>query len=80
LNANDLEDDYFDAAQQLYWWCVENHTGQNSDLYRIMCQLDYTPAASETRPDGDYYTRMLRDREIEPAYLLELIEEVLNEI
>lgn len=53
MHAN--RDNYFDVAQALYWICVDWHGGQSSVLYRVQCQLDYTPSCMEcgTKGHGD---------------------------
>lgn len=40
----------FELADGLYWFCVDYHGGQWSDLYRISCQLGYKPGSSESSP------------------------------
>jgi hypothetical protein len=47
------QDNYFDCAQGIYWACVNWHSGQWSNLYRISCQLNYNPAHSESGPEQD---------------------------
>jgi hypothetical protein len=50
----DLSDGaYFEAAQALYWYCVDWHGGQWSTLYRISCELGYKPGMSERGPGPD---------------------------
>lgn len=47
-------DNYFDAAQALYWYCTAWHGGQDSELYSIMsARLGYTPAMSECGIDQE---------------------------
>lgn len=56
-----LHDDYddmlsiHDVIQGLYWHCVENHSGQWSDTYKLQCMLRevYTPGSSECGPQED---------------------------
>lgn len=72
------EENYSDAAQELHWWCVHNHSGSTSELYSIMCQLNYRPGPLENGPDGNFYTDMLKSGEIDPASLLELIHLTLQ--
>lgn len=43
--------DYFTAGCALYWYCVNYHEGQGSDLYAIQCQLGYRPGVSENGPE-----------------------------
>lgn len=59
----------FDCACALHWYCSNYHSGQSSDLYRIMCKLNYTPGIMEHFPTG-------------PALTIynELVTEVLNPI
>lgn len=57
-------DNYFDAARGLYWYCVDYHGGQFSDLYRIQCQLQYQPSPSENGADehdesGEFYAALV---------------------
>jgi hypothetical protein len=47
------EENYFDAAQALYWFAYANHEGQWSDLYSILSTMGYTPARSEKGIDKD---------------------------
>jgi hypothetical protein len=53
VQSIEQEKNYFDVAQGLYWFCVENHSGQWSTLYRISCTLDYHPGCMENGPDAD---------------------------
>ena len=46
-------DNYFEAADGLYWFCVHYHAGQASTLYRVQCALDFHPGACANGPDGD---------------------------
>jgi hypothetical protein len=43
-----MEADDFDRAQAIYWFCVDWHGGQWSNLYSAMCQLGYTPSMCES--------------------------------
>jgi hypothetical protein len=45
--------DRFDLAAALHWYCVDNHDGQSSDLYRMQCELNYTPSVYERGPRSD---------------------------
>ena len=49
--ARSYDLDYFDAAQALYWYCVDYHGGQFSDLYAIQCRLGYRPGVLERGPE-----------------------------
>lgn len=40
-------DNYFDAAQALFWTCFDWHNGQWSTLYRVLCELEYRPGMGE---------------------------------
>jgi hypothetical protein len=46
-------EEYFDAAQGLYWYCSDYHSGQWSEEYSILSTLGYKPASSECGPDPD---------------------------
>lgn len=59
MNTTITTENYFDAAQGLYWACVNWHGGQASDLYRISCQLDYRPGACESGPEDDTDAEMV---------------------
>jgi hypothetical protein len=49
MKTNVTTDNYFDAAQALYWYCNDWHGGQASELYSIMsARLAYSPASSES--------------------------------
>ena len=77
------EENYFDAAQALHWYCVDYHTGQYSDLYSIQCKLGYKPGSQESGcEDGwasDVYDA-LECGEIYPDTLLQKIQEVLRSL
>lgn len=45
--------DLFSVACALYWHCADYHGGQNSELYRILSQLDYQPGMAECGPEAD---------------------------
>jgi hypothetical protein len=54
LDLLDPSEDYFDAAQGLYWYCSDWHGGQSSTLYSILsARLAYNPAMSERGPDTE---------------------------
>jgi hypothetical protein len=44
-------DNYFDAAQALYWYANDYHEGQWSELYSILSTLEYRPGLMESEPD-----------------------------
>jgi hypothetical protein len=46
-------ENYFDVADGLYWFCMDWHSGQSSDLYRIGSTMGFKPAPSATGPDGN---------------------------
>jgi hypothetical protein len=43
----------FDIEQAIYWYCADNHAGQWSDLYRVLCESEYTPGYFERGCDPD---------------------------
>ena len=56
-------DNYADYYQALYWYCSDNHAGQNDLLYTILSLLQYKPSLSEVCSDctveieSDYHAR-----------------------
>ena len=55
LDWNNInEDNYFDYAQAVYWFCVDYHGGQNSTLYSLQCKLGYKPSMNERAPDTEF--------------------------
>lgn len=56
---------YADYYQSLYWYCAENHSGQNCLLYTILSGLHYKPALTEKSDDcfvtinSDYHARCI---------------------
>lgn len=78
-------DNYFSGARALYWYCSDWHSGQWSDLYRIMCALKYRPSPTEKSPtpededptDHEFY-KALEQGEIDPQNLLESINLILD--
>jgi hypothetical protein len=71
-------DNYFDAAQGLYWYAADYHEGQSSDLYSILSTLDYHPGAMESKPDEEgmvFYMELEDGRD--PAELREAINMVI---
>lgn len=44
MRIDNIEVDPWEAAHALYWFCSDYHYGQSSDLYRIQCELRYTPS------------------------------------
>jgi hypothetical protein len=75
------EDNYVDAAAGLYWFAVQNHGGQFSDLYSIQSQLGYSPGRSENGPDDNAmpFYLALESREVSPRDLLESINAASGE-
>lgn len=35
-----------------YWYCADYHSGQSSELYRLLCAIPYSPGRNESSP-GD---------------------------
>lgn len=69
----------FEAAQGLYWHCVDYHEGGGSERYRISCELRYKPGALECGPETDSSAEMiyadLASGLLEPAELLAWVNE-----
>lgn len=69
--------DYFAAACGLYWYCVDYHSGQASDLYSLSCELDYHPGMNESGPEPESADSMvyaeLETGAIDPRELFEWI-------
>ena len=63
----------FDLARGLYWYCVEWHGGQWSELYRISCHLDYRPGAGEYSPVDEHGEWTGDDEDEAPAYAYNMI-------
>ncbi len=44
-------DNYFDVAEAIYAYCSMHHSGQSSELYKILCQSEFKPGPmwSESR-------------------------------
>lgn len=40
------------CAEALYWWCNDNHSGQNSTEYEILSNLGYRPGLTQTGPES----------------------------
>lgn len=63
----------FDLARGLYWVCVDWHSGQWSELYRIQCGLNYNPGCGEGSPeDSD------SDEDEGPRYVYEEIQRTIE--
>jgi hypothetical protein len=75
------EDNYFEAAQALYWYCSDYHGGISSELYSILSQLDYSPSLSECGvsddDDSSEFYQALENGEIEATKLFNDIQEIL---
>ena len=75
------EENYFDAAQALHWYCVDYHSGQYSELYSVQCKLGYKPGILESGCEEGYSSHVydaLECGEIQPDTLLKKIQEVLR--
>lgn len=77
-------DNYFDAAAALYWYAVDYHSGQWSELYALSCTLGYRPGMSERSPgpsDSDtapeFYAALERG-EWDPSELRDAINAVME--
>lgn len=75
------QENYFEAAQALYWYCTDYHSGMFSELYSILSQLDYNPSSSECgvsddNDSSDFY-QALENGEIEATKLFDDIQEIL---
>jgi hypothetical protein len=48
-------EDIVDMARALFWYCNDNHEGQFSDTYEILCQISdiYRPGALGRGVDFD---------------------------
>lgn len=53
LKIKVTRENYFDVAQGVYWFAVNWHAGQWSELYRLQCTLGYQPGACENGPEHD---------------------------
>ena len=48
MNVTVTAENYFQAAQALYWYCTNYHGGMSCPLYSILsARLQYTPSPSE---------------------------------
>lgn len=76
------EENYFEAAQALYWYCSDCHSGMSSPLYSILStRLCYRPSLFEcgvNDDDSSEFYKALEDGEIEAENLLSDIQEVLH--
>ena len=39
-----------DIEAAIYWYALDWHEGQGSDLYQVLCESPYTPSPSERSP------------------------------
>ena len=56
----------FERMAAIYWFAVDYHNGQNSDLYRISTQIDYKPAFERNyrqldRVERKMYKELIRE-------------------
>ncbi len=76
-------ENYFEAAQGLHWYCVDNHKGLGSELYAIQCELGYTPSCAEDGVTEDnassFFYEALEIGIINASALLDLIQEAMKE-
>lgn len=54
-------ENYFDAAQALYWICSDWHDGQSSVMYSILSTLGYGPGMDESGPESGTEAEMIYD-------------------
>jgi hypothetical protein len=78
------KENYFEAAQALYWYCSDYHGGMSCPLYSILsARLGYTPSCSEIGVNEDddsslFYTE-LESGAIEAEDLLTAIHEAMGD-
>jgi hypothetical protein len=48
------DDDEFGAHAALYWFCSDNHGGQDCPLYSLLSQSKYSPGALESECPEEY--------------------------
>ena len=41
----------FDIAEAIYWFCNDNHEGQFSKEYEILCHIGFKPGALSNGPE-----------------------------
>ena len=76
MNITVTGDNIFEAAQALYWYCANYHSGQSCPLYSIISKLQYTPSPSEvgvSHDDASLFYAKLESGEI-------LADNLLNDI
>ena len=77
MNITVTGDNIFEAAQALYWYCANYHSGQSCPLYSIISKLQYTPSPSEvgvSHDDASLFYAELESGAIEAQNLLTAIE------
>ena len=82
MNITVTGDNIFEAAQALYWYCANYHSGQSCPLYSIISKLQYTPSPSEVGVSHDdasglFYAE-LKSRQILADNLLNDIHEAME--
>ena len=84
MNITVTGDNIFEAAQALYWYCANYHSGQSCPLYSIISKLQYTPSPSEvgvsaySEDDSGLFYSELESGEILPDNLLNDINEAMG--
>lgn len=78
------EENYFEAAQALYWYCCDYHGGMSCPLYSILSvRLQYTPSCSELGvsddDDSGLFYQALESGEVEAENLLTAIHEAMGD-
>ena len=82
MNITVTGDNIFEAAQALYWYCANYHSGQSCPLYSIISKLQYIPSPSEVGVSHDdasglFYAE-LKSRQILADNLLNDIHEAME--
>lgn len=81
MNITVTGDNFFEAAQALYWYCVNYHSGQSCPLYSIISRLGYAPSLSElgvSHDDSGLFYAELESGEILADNLLNDIHEAMG--
>jgi hypothetical protein len=78
------KENYFEAAQALYCYCVDYHGGISCPLYSILsARLRYTPSYSELgvndEDDSALFFQLLESGEIEAENLLTAIHDAMGD-
>ena len=73
-------ENYFEAAQALYWYCANYHSGLSCPLYSILSRkLGYTPSPSELGvSEEDTFYKALESGEILAEDMLSAIHEAMG--